>query len=406
MQSQTTNVPGPSPDHIPPNLVRDVDFFALACPGEDPQHGWWRMQQANPDIFWTPRNGGHWVVTRADLIEQILNDHERFSNREIMIPRQENLFANLLYTDPPDHAPLRKVIMPALTKTALEKLEDEARQAATTALDELVPRGGCEFFSEFAQVLPIVVFLDMMGLPLDDRHKLLPLVETVVLGNDVAKRMDARMQLAGYVQVWIDRRVAQPGTDVISRIAHSNVGDRPITPEEISNMCVLLLFGGLDTVAAMISFIARDLALRPELRKRLIKEPEIMPAAIEEFLRRHGLVNAAREVTHDFDFEGLKFKTGDLVQVPNCLHGLDDRRHADPLTIDFDRPTPIRHASFGSGVHICPGGILARREIKVFLEEWLRRIPDFAIKEGSVPLTASGMVNGVKELHLVWDVPA
>src|SRR6218665_2557302 len=89
--------PSPLPDHVSAAVVRDVDFFDLARPGEDAQYGWWRMQQENPDIFWTSRNGGHWVVTRADLIEQILNDYERFSNREIMIPRQENLFANLLY---------------------------------------------------------------------------------------------------------------------------------------------------------------------------------------------------------------------------------------------------------------------------------------------------------------------
>jgi len=398
--------PSPLPDHVPAGVVRDVDFFDLARPGEDAQHGWWRMQQENPDIFWTSRNGGHWVVTRADLIEQVLNDYERFSNREIMIPRQENLFANLLYMDPPDHGPLRKVIMPALTKAALEKLEDEARKAAIDLLVDMVPRGECEFFSEFAQVLPIVVFLDMMGLPLEDRHTLLPLVEVVVLGNDVGKRMDARRQLAGYVQVWIDRRMANPGPDLISRIAHSDVGDRPITYEEIANMCVLLLFGGLDTVAAMISFIARDLALRPELRRRLIDDPDAMQPAIEEFIRRHGLVNAAREVTQDTTFAGIALKAGDLVQVPNCLHGLDDRRHADPLTIDFDRKAPIRHAAFGAGVHICPGGILARREIKVFLEEWLKRIPDFSIKEGTVPVTASGMVNGVKQLHLVWTPAA
>ena len=128
--------------------------------------------------------------------------------------------------------------MPALTKAALEKLEDEARKAAIDLLVDMVPRGECEFFSEFAQVLPIVVFLDMMGLPLEDRHTLLPLVEVVVLGNDVGKRMDARRQLAGYVQVWIDRRMANPGTDLISRIAHSDVGDRPITCLLYTSRCV------------------------------------------------------------------------------------------------------------------------------------------------------------------------
>lgn len=392
----------PIPDHVPQGLVRDVDFFTLAQSGEDAQEGWFRMASQSPDLFWTPRNGGHWIVTRALLIDEVLSDHERFSSRSIMIPREISP-PGLINVDPPLHGPMRKVIMPALTKSALEHLESEARKAAIAALDEIAPRGECEFFSEFAQVLPITVFLDMMGLPLEDRHKLLPLVETITSDNDIARRAEARQALTGYVVGWVDKRLAAPEKDLVTHIAQAQVGDRPIAYQEAIALCVLLLLGGLDTVAAMISFIARDLALQPELRRRLIEEPEIMPSAIEEFLRRHGLVNAARLVTTDTELAGVALREGDLVQAPNCLHGLDPARHADPLKIDFDRPKPIKHATFGNGVHICPGGILARREIKVFLEEWLKRIPDFAIRPGTVPVTPTGMVNGVSALRLVWE---
>ena len=398
----STSISVEKPTHVPAELCRDVDIFHLIQGNEDAQEAWWRLQQTMPQIFWTPHNGGHWIATRADLIEEIQEDYGRFSHRQNNIPPVPHVFPVMLNMDPPEHTPLRKIIMPALNKSALAQLEDEARKAAKTILDDLAPKGECEFISEFAQVLPIVVFLDMMGLPQEDRPMLLPWAEVVVRGSDVQQRAQAQANMAQYIMGYIQQRMQNPGSDLVSKIAQSQVDDRPISFEETTGMCLLLLFGGLDTVASMIGFIARYLALHPDVRHRLVSDPDIMQNAIEELIRRHGLANTAREVTHDIEFHGVSLHKGDLMQIPNALHGLDDRRHADPLKVDFDRPAPIRHAAFGNGPHICPGGILARREVKVFLLEWLARIPDFEIKPGTRPVIATGMVNGVQELHLVW----
>ena len=391
------------PAHVPEELVRDVDYTNLIQGDEDAQEAWKRVQQTSPEIFWTPRNGGHWVVTRASLIEEIQEDFERFSHRFVTAPPTPVEFPMLISMDPPEHTEMRKVIMPALNKTALQNLEDEARKAAREIVAEIAPRGECEFVSEFSNVLPIVVFLGMMGLPLEDREMLLPVAETCLRGPTLDARLDAHKVLNAYVRKWVEERRAKPGTDLISRVAHSQVGDREITFEETMGMCVMLMLGGLDTVAGMLGYVTRYLAMHPEARHRLIDDPEIMPSAIEELIRRHGLANTSRYITRDMDFHGVKLKEGEMIQVPNVLYGLDDALHDDPLTVNFDRPTPIRHAAFGNGVHICPGGILARREIKVFLQEWLARIPDFAIKPGTKPKMATGAVNTVHELHLVWE---
>jgi cytochrome P450 len=392
------------PAHVPAELVRDIDMYNLIRGEEDAQEAWLNAVQGAPDLFWTPRHGGYWIATRGDLIQEAQEDWQRFSHRNFVIPKQEFSHSSMLGMDPPAHTPLRKIIMPALNKSALARLEEHARIAAKAALDTIHAKGECEFINEFATVLPIVVFLDMMGLPQEDREMLLPYVEKETRSPSNEERAEAQAFMANYIIRHIEDRKQNPKADLITHIVQSEVGDRKINDDEILGYCLLLLFGGLDTVASMIGFIARHLALHPENRQRLVKEPDILLTAIEELIRRHGLSNTAREVTQDMTWHGVALKQGDMVQLPNLLFGMDDRRHKDPLTVDFDRPTPIRHAAFGNGVHICPGGILARREIKVFLEEWLARIPDFAIKPGTKPKIVTGMVNAVQEMHLVWDV--
>jgi len=392
------------PAHVPETLVRDVDYTDLIRGDEDSQEGWWRLQQTMPDLFWTRRNGGHWIVTRGALIEEIQQDHTRFSHREVRIPPVPSPWPMMIKMDPPRHTDLRKVVMPALNKTALKHLEDEARAAAREIVAKIAPRGKCEFVSEFSNVMPIVVFLNMMGLPLDHREMLLERAEVALRGATLEARTAGMAWIGNYVKEWVDRRRDAVTPDLISKIAHSDVGARPITYEETVGMCIMLMLGGLDTVASMVGFIARYLAMHPEARRRLREDPAIMQSAIEELIRRHGLSNTARYVTQDMEFHGVRLREGDLIAVPNCLFGLDDRIHANPLEVDFDRPTPIRHAAFGNGVHICPGGILARREIRVFIEEWLACVPDFAIAPGTHPKMVTDGLNALEELHLVWDV--
>lgn len=207
--------------------------------------------------------------------------------------------------------------------------------------------------------------------------------------------------MEAYLQERINARRMNPGDDLISKIVHAEIEDRPITTEEVDSMCLLLLFGGLDTVASMTGYVAWHLAEHPQDRRWLIAHPERMPDAIDELIRRHGLSNTGRIVTRDMEFHGVRLKEGDVIQQPNCLYGLDERINPDPLKVDFERKGG-QHRAFGGGVHSCPGNVLARREVMVFLEEWLRRIPDFALKPGTPPVTKTGMVNSVETLWLIW----
>ena len=195
---------------------------------------------------------------------------------------------------------------------------------------------------------------------------------------------------------------ASSGPDLFSRMVNAQISGRPISGVELAGMMVNVIFGGLDTVAAALSFTTRCLAEQPALRTQLRENPAIIPHAIEEFLRRFGIPNTARLITRDMQYKGVEFHAGEQILLPKSLHGLDERRYPDPLRVDFSRGVQ-RHAAFGEGPHRCPGSFLARLELKVFLEEWLTRIADFRIKPGERPRTESGPVNGVKYLPLEWE---
>lgn len=389
------------PDHVPPEVVRDFDFRDF--PGHERDvHLAWKALHSGPDLFWSPRLGGYWVATRADDIDAMQADHERFSYRHVTVPIQEGVppLAPLEY-DPPSHGPLRSILSPAFGPKPLQSLEADLRQLSLDLLSKFEQQGHCDFVDAYAKRLPIVMFLRLVDLPLADREELLALTELSVRPKTDEDRHKAYFGLQKYIGRWIVERKTRPGKDLLSRMVNAEVGDRPISDVELAGMIPNVIFGGLDTVASALSFTARALAEDSALRRQLIDDRSLIPAAVEEFLRRFGIPNTARVVTHDMDYRGLKLRKGEQILLSKALHGLDERRYMNPLAIDFHRPRQP-HAAFGDGPHRCPGAPLARMEMRVFLEQWLEHIPNFQITPGDAPLTSSGPVNGVLYLPLSW----
>lgn len=393
------------PDNVPPELVVDFDFYALAGKAEDIQSAW-AVLHDGPDIVWTPHYGGYWIATRAADIDVMQIDHTHFSHNYFDLPVNPNTVKSIpLSLDPPEHTPYRKLLMTAFTPQKVRGYSDVARSTAQELVRTLKPRGECEFIEDFAKVLPINVFLHMVDLPLTDRDWLLPRVEIAVRSNDIEAKTRNQGELAMYLMQHITARQEKPGEDLLSAIVHGQVEGRSLTPPEIMAMSLLVLVGGLDTVASQLGFVAHFLGKNAGHRHQLVENPKLIQVACEEFLRRFGLPNTARELTMDYDYKGIHFKKGDMVQMPKCLYGLDDRINENPSVIDFNRkPSSIKHAAFGAGPHVCPGNVLARRELMIFLEEWLPMIPDFEIDAERPPVFAAGSVNGVDKLYLKWKV--
>lgn len=394
----------PIPSHVPKQLVVDFDYYNFAG-GADDLHLAWHKLHDGPDIFWTPRNGGHWVATRAEDIEAIFKDYERFtSSTGQSIPRKEKPFAfPPVEYDPPQHTVYRNLLAPFFTPKAVGELEKKARQLTIDSIDRFYARGECEFYGEFALHMPIGIFMSLVDLPDTDRLPLLELANIVVRSSDMEAVQQAFGKSWAYLTEKARERVAKPGKDLISALTQAEPGGRKLTVEEILGFGSVALFGGLDTVASTLGFVAKFLADNPGHRKQLIENPGLIPTAVEELLRRFSVANLARAVARDIEYKGVPMKQGEMIQIPGVLANLDDRRFADPLTVDFNRKDAIRHMTFGAGAHRCIGSFLARTELKVFLEEWLKRIPDFVVTPGKQPVSRSGSVMAIIELPLSWQ---
>jgi len=390
----------PKPDHVPADRVVDFDYYNHVS-GDDDVHLAWKRLHDGPDIVWTPHNGGHWIFTRFEDIKAVQMDHAHFSMRNTAAPYSPLNFKPI-NLDPPESAPYRRLITPHFMPKQVDRLEGVARETAIKLIEGFIADGECDFIPAFAKILPVTIFLGLVDLPASDRARIQPYADQVTRGTQ-QERANAHRQMAAYLSEKLDERIDNPGNDLFGQIIKSDVNGAPITREDLMSVCLLLLFGGLDTVASMLGFIARFLAMHPDHRRQLVERIDDVPFirhAVEELIRRHGVANTSRLVTMDYEYKGVLLLEGDIVQAPNPFAGLDDRVVPDPLTVDFSRKFPIPHAAFGNGPHTCPGAVLARREIEVFLQEWLRRIPDFEM--AGPARMASGAVNGVESLPLRW----
>ncbi len=389
------------PRHVAPHLVADFDFYRPCEPGGDPFVAWTRLH-GGPPVIWTPHNGGHWIATRGHLIKSILIDWERFSSSSAFIPKMDRPKGVPLEYDPPEHAPLRKTLVPAFLPTAVKRWSEEVRRLTIELIEGFKAQGSCEFVADFAQQLPIIIFLKMMNLPLGDRLALLESVNATLRPTSEESRAAGRAYMNAYINALVADRMANPGDDLLSNALTQDIGGRGMNLIEAQGLASGLLGGGLDTVAATMAWIAMFLAENPAHRQQLIDAPALIPKAIEELMRRFSIGNIARVVREDMEFEGAQLKAGEQILMSTCIHALDEKEFADPWTVDFKRRDSYKHCTFSQGIHRCIGAPLAVQEIKIFLEEWLARIPHFRIDPADPPALVTGIVHGVGRLKLVW----
>jgi cytochrome P450 len=408
MSSAPSPALAPRPDHVPDALVVDYDIFNVPGARADAHLAIRAIAQTAPEIFWTPRNGGHWVAAGGEAVAAMTADHERFSSDCIFVPQKpkdaQREFP--IESDPPRHTAIRRPLTVALLPGVVAKREAAIRELAISLIEGVADRGECEFVSEFAQMFPIGIFLDLVQLPAEDRAMLLGMAKRIINGRTPEIRHAALAELIAYLGPVVRARREMPGDDLLSPLVNviEHDGERIRESDAISYANTVLL-AGLDTVAGMLSMTARFLALHPEQRGQLIAhldDDAFLKAAVEELIRRHGIVGIGRVITGDFNYRGVEMRKDESVILLSAMVGLDDRLNKCPVEVDFSRDATQTHAVFGLGIHACPGAVLARRELKIFLQEWLRRIPDFAIAPDSTPIFTTGFVTGLTELKLVW----
>lgn len=407
---QIENTLTEKPAHVPEELVVDFDIYHPCTPEEDVNTAWRAHQEAwsrmtDAPLVYSLKNGGHWIAFQGEDLEVLYADNVNLSNKHITIPHWNAKGVRLIpgEADGEDHAAYRQIIMKSLTPNAVKALREPVRQMARDIITPLAPLGQCDFVKDFGYKLPAVLFLTMMGLPLEDGQFLLSRAHAALKGLSTEEKGGAIQDIRSYLGDYIDRRLAEPKDDFVSILAHSSKRGTKVTPEEALDLSVNLLMAGLDTFASMMGFIIKFLAENPDTRATLVKNPNKIEDSLNEFARRFAVASLARVVPTDFSYKGVHLAEGDMLFLPTALHAVDPKFFPNPLHVDIDRKfTGL--LSFGKGPHQCPGSFLAKIELGETMREWLQQIPEFEISNPEKVKLNFGSISAVNSLPLKWAV--
>ena len=309
-----------------------------------------------------------------------------------------------LMLDGDDHTKYRKLLDPLFAPKIVAGLEPRVRALADGIIDGFAGDGRVELYGTFCEPLPAMVFLTLLGLPLDDLPFLLWFKDGIIRPTDDDHRGTSNRQMVDYLYAELDRREQRgdPGDDLIGGFITAEVDGHTLTREDVIDITFLLVLAGLDTVAASLSCIVDWLARHPDEKQRIIDEPSVLPAAIEELMRvQTPVVAGGRYATADFEIRGEQIKAGDHLTVCWAAANLDADGFDRPLAIDFDR-RGLRHIAFASGFHRCLGSHLARMELKVILGALHERIPDYALDPAQPPGYNNTAIRNINPLPLVF----
>lgn len=351
---------------------------------------------------------GTLVVNSRALVDEVLKDPGRFSSEDLV--EQGNTLPLIpLNIDPPEHRKYRKLLDPLFAPKRVDALDADIALRVNGFIDTFADRGSCDFTAELAELFPSSVFLTMMGLPWEELHVLMELRNGLLRPGtpEMTPQERSAIQRATAQRVYeyfgaiLREREAEPRDDILSLFCTTEVeGDR-LTRDEALAICFVLLTAGLDTVTDSLTCFFAFLARHAEHRRRIAEDPEIIPNAVEELLRWETPVpGAIRWAREDASVGGAAVEAGHHVMVNLSAANVDPAEFDDPLEVRFDRPVN-RHLAFGGGVHRCLGSHLARRELRIALREWHRRIPEYALAPGYEVRYLHG-VRFVPDLQLVW----
>jgi len=395
------------PLHVP--VERVVDFDIFNPPGvESDYFAAWKTLLDGPGLVWSTANGGHWIGARGDVVRQLWADADRLSSECLAVtPGLGEVMQFIpLQSDGAAHKAYRSPVMKGFAARFITALEPSVKAATRELIAGLREKGSCEFVSQFAEILPLNIFLSLIDVPLEDRPRLREL-GVQLTRPDGSMTVEGLKQAADdYLWPFIEKRMQEPGDDLFSRILAEPVRDRAWTVDEARRMCRNLLFGGLDTVAAMIGMVALHLARNPEDQRLLRENPDRIPLAADELMRRYPTVAVSRNAVVDVEIDGVTIQAGDLIYLPSVLHNLDPTCFDTPEAVRFDRGlTPVRHTTMGVGEHRCVGAGLARMEVIMFLREWLAGMPDISLDPARPVRMKGGNVGACTAIPLIWQVP-
>lgn len=371
---------------------------------EDPFPIWDQLRAASPVVH-TKRFLGCYLPTTYEAVREIANDTTHFSSRRIIVRdvRPEITSKNAappITSDPPVHKPAKQLLLPPFTPDAMKKLEPRVRAICNELIDDFIAEKSVDAAARYTKHIPVRAIAHMLGIPESDSDLFINWIHMILeLGiKDETKLLQAVEEMSAYFSGHIEARKTKPTDDLISYLMNARDKDgNPLEDSHVVGSLRLLLIAGIDTTWSAIGSSLWHLAKTPADRERLIAEPGLIPIAVEELLRAYSPVTMAREVVQDTTISGCPVKAGNMVLLSFPAANRDPKMFPDADKVVIDR-RENRHAAFGLGIHRCVGSNLARMEMQVALEEWLRRIPDFALGPAGTVTWSQGTVRGPRQL--------
>jgi cytochrome P450 len=375
---------------------------------ENPFPIWDELRAASPVVH-TERFLGCYLPTTYEAVRQIANDTEHFSSRRIIVRdvRPEEIAKNAappITSDPPDHKPAKQLLLPPFTPDAMKKLEPRVRAICNELIDEFIADGKVDAAARYTKHIPVRAIAHMLGIPESDGDLFIKWIHMILelsIKNEMMLKQ-AGDEMTAYFSEHIEARKKNPGDDLISYLLNAkDKNGQPLEDSHVHGSLRLLLIAGIDTTWSAIGASLWHLAKTPADRERLIAEPALMPSAVEELLRAYSPVTMAREVMKETSVSGCPVKPGNMVLLSFPAANRDPRMFPDADKVVLDR-RENRHAAFGLGIHRCVGSNLARMEIQVAIEEWLKRIPDFRLDPEGKVTWSQGTVRGPRQLPFLF----
>jgi cytochrome P450 len=404
-----SEVPAMTNVTIVADWATDFDVLSPAYVA-DPFTIWDELRKACP-VAHTDRRGSTWLPTKYQDVVDLAHDVGRFSSSEVaVIPfegarRDEPVLQYGLppiSSDPPLHTWTRRLLLPWFSHQRVAGYEPMTRALCADLVDGLVAQGSADAASDYAQQIPVRVIASILGVPPELSDTFTSWVRDVLeFADDPPRRLKGIEGLIGYFIAEVAKRKVDPGDDLLSGLLHSDVDGEPVEDSVVLGVAALVLIAGVDTTWSAIGSSLWHLATHADDRNLLATDPEAMTLAIEELLRAYSPVTMARVVTTDTEFGGCPMRSGDKVLMNFPAANRDPEAFDRPEQVILDRQLN-RHVAFGSGIHRCAGSNLARMELRVALEEWLRRIPDFTLADGAEVTWAGGQVRGPRQLPVVF----
>lgn len=369
---------------------------------------WDELRERCP-VAHTEAHGGVWLPTRHEDVSAVAKDTEHFSSEGIVVSPFKPVglapmgYAPPITSDPPFHAEARRLLLPAFSPKEIERWEPATRDTCDELLDEILASGDdvVDAASRYAQHIPVRVIAEMLGLPREDGDRFRGFIHRILEKPGQFSDIPYEETLVHYLTQVITqrRRDHDDRDDLIGYLLKAEMAGQPLSDEHVFGTLALLIIAGIDTTWSAIGASLWHLAHHPEDRQRMLEDPDVIPFAIEEFLRFYAPVTMARIAATDTEIGGCPVAERDwvLLAFPAANRDPEAFDHADEFVIDRQRN---RHLAFGLGIHRCVGSNLARMELRVAIESWLHRIPEFelATPDPSAVRWSTGQVRGPREL--------